>query len=133
MDPCTFCKGPETPQGRWLRGSWRPEKGVVRKLAASTAVAAAAAATNSKTSSGAQCSRTCVGIRARASSAADSTHPLRDPGTLLLQGWEVAGNSKPSQPPPAAPAGWSDAANIFHNGSFASCCGLLRFSKMTYD
>jgi len=76
---CTFCKGPETPQGR-LRSSWKDGSGEQLgrwQLAQQQSwQRAAAPATHGKTSSRAQRGRTRVGIRARAGLAANGTHPL---------------------------------------------------------
>lgn len=50
------------------------------------------------------------------------------PGHPAPAAWADGG--KASAP---APGGRSDAANMLGDGSFAPCCGLLRFPKMTYD
>lgn len=83
---CAFSKGPETRQGR-LRGSWRDQSREWSGswLPAQQSPPAAAPATNGKTSSGAQCCRRGVGIRDGAGLAADSAHPPRELGTLLLR------------------------------------------------
>lgn len=127
---CTFCKAPGARRAG-LRGAAEPGEGSRQEAAAGAAgTAPAAAATDAgRGRGGAQHGRTCAGSWGRAAPAA----PPARLGHPAPPGGGRAGNGKPPQPPPPAPGGQCDDANALCDGSLASCCGLLRFSKMTYD